>query len=232
MKYKAVIFDLFGTLVDIFSLREYEAILEKMAAYLKAPYADFHNVWMQTAKMRTTGTLTTLEENLKYICQELKISVSPKQLEAARHVRFNYVKRALKPRKDAIKTLSRLKADGFKIGLISNCSTEPPIIWPNTPFAPYFNVAIFSSVACLLKPDPRIFKIATKQLNVTPQKCLYVGDGGDKELAAAASVGMTPVLIRATHEDSSDALRPNDEGIKDFTGIRITSLKEVLNLVK
>jgi putative hydrolase of the HAD superfamily len=232
VKYQAIIFDLFGTLVDIFSLREYEAVLEKMAAYLKVPYADFHNVWMQTAKLRTTGGIPTLEENLKYICRELKIQVSPRQVEVARRVRFNYVKLALEPRKDAIKTLARLKADGYKIGLVSNCSTEPPIIWPNTPFAPYFDVTIFSSTSCLRKPDPRIFQLAIKQLSVSPQKCLYVGDGGDKELTAAASVGMNPVLIRATHEDSSDALRLNDEIIENFTGIRITSLKEVLNLVE
>jgi putative hydrolase of the HAD superfamily len=232
MKYKAVIFDLFGTLVDIFSVREYESVLEKMAANLKAPYADFHNLWMQTATLRTTGVLPTLEENLEYICHESKIKVNASQIEAARRVRYDYVVRALKPRKDAIETLTKLKADGYKIGLISNCSTEPPIIWPDTPFAPFFDVTVFSSVACLLKPDPKIFQLALDQLKVVPQQCLYIGDGGDKELAAAASVGMTPVLIRATHEDSSDALRPNDEQIEDFTGPRITSLKEVLNLVK
>lgn len=231
-EYKAVIFDLFGTLVDIFSLREYESVLEKMAIHLKAPYASFHNVWMQTAKLRTTGVLPTLEENLEHICNELKISASNRQIQAACRVRCNYVKRALKPRKDAIETLSKLKAAGYKIGLISNCSSEPPLIWPGTRFARFFDVAIFSSVARLLKPDPKIFHLALEKLQVTPARCLYIGDGGDKELTAAAGVGMTPVLIRASHEDASDALRPNDDVIENFTGPKITSLKEVLNLVK
>ena len=69
------------------------------------------------------------------------------------------------------------------------------------------------------------------RLMVEPSKCLYVGDGGDNELAAADEIGMVPVLIRASHEDGADALRPNDE-IKDFAGPKISSLKEVLNLVK
>ncbi|OGO16920.1 MAG: hypothetical protein A2Z15_00320 [Chloroflexi bacterium RBG_16_50_11] len=231
MKYQAVIFDLFGTLVDIFSRREYENIVAEMASNLKVPYDNFYKIWMQTAKQRTSGVFRTGEENLEYICRELKIKVSATQVEAARRVRFDYVARALTPRKGAIEVLSKLKSSGYKIGLISNCSTEPPLIWPDTPFAPFFDTVLFSSVVGINKPDRRIFQMAVERLMVEPSKCVYIGDGGDNELAAAASTGMTPVLIRAAHEDSADALRPNDE-TKDFAGLKISSLKEVLNLVK
>lgn len=231
MKYAAVIFDLFGTLVDIFSVREYENVVAEMASILKAPYDDFYKLWLQSAKMRTTGVFKTLEENIEYICRELKISANKSQIKEAKRIRNNYVARALTPRQDAIAVISSLKSSGYKIGLISNCSTEPPLIWPNTPFAPFFDIALFSSVVGILKPDRRIFQMAAEQLMVKPLKCVYIGDGGDNELAAAAEVGMTPVLIRASHEDSADALRPGDE-IIHFAGIKISSLKEVLNLVK
>lgn len=231
MKYKAVIFDLFGTLVDIFSVREYENVLGQMASRLKAHYNDFHKIWMQTAKQRTTGAVGTLEKNLRFICQELNLAVTSRQIEKAKQIRFDYVARALTPRKDAIEVLSKLKSFGYKIALISNCSTEPPIIWPGTPFAPFFDIVLFSSVVGINKPDRRIFQMAIEQLKVEPSKCLYIGDGGDNELASAAAMGMMPVLIRAAHEDSTDALRPNDN-IDNFTGPVITSLKEVLNLVK
>ncbi len=231
MKYQAVIFDLFGTLVDIFSRREYESTLTEMVSILKVPYDDFYKIWMQTAKKRTTGVFKTIEENLEYICRELKIPTTEEQIKEATRVRYKYLTRALTPRQDAIKVISSLKSSGYKIGLISNCSIEPPLIWPTTPFAPFFNVALFSSVVGILKPDRRIFQMAAEQLMVKPSKCVYIGDGGDNELAAAANAGMTPVLIRAAHEDSTDALRPNDE-ITNFTGIKISSLKEVLNLVK
>jgi putative hydrolase of the HAD superfamily len=231
MKYKAVIFDLFGTLVDIFSVREYENILVQMASNLEAPYDNFRKIWMQTAKQRATGALGTLEENLWYICRELDLAVTIRRIEKAKQIRFDYVARALIPRKDAIDVLSKLKSSGYKIALISNCSTEPPIIWPGTPFAPFFDIALFSSVVGITKPDRRIFQMAVERLSVEPSKCLYVGDGGDDELAASAAIGMTPILIRAIHENSGDALRPNDN-VGNFTGQRITSLKEVLNLVK
>jgi putative hydrolase of the HAD superfamily len=231
LKYQAVIFDLFGTLVDIFSVREYENVLLQMTSSLRADYYDFHKIWMRTAKQRTTGTLGTLEENLRYICRELKISVTKSQIKEATRVRHNYVARALTPRQDAIEVVSSLKSAGYKIGLISNCSTEPPLIWPNTPFAPFFDIALFSSVVGINKPDQRIFQMAVEQLNVEPSKCIYIGDGGDNELAAAAEIGMTPVLIRVPHENNADALRPNDDAI-NFTGPKISSLKEVLNLVQ
>jgi putative hydrolase of the HAD superfamily len=231
MKYQAVIFDLFGTLVDIFSVKEYNRVLVEMASHLKAPYNDFHKIWMQTANRRVIGGFCTLEGQLEYICRKLKIKVNASQIQAACRARFDYIARSLKPREYAIEVLSQLKADGYKIGLISNCSTEPPIIWPNTPFAPYFDITIFSSTAGLKKPDRRIFKMAVERLKVRPSKCVYIGDGGDDELKAAADFGMTTILIRATHEDGADALRPNDN-ITAFNGRRITSLKEVLNLVK
>ena len=42
------------------------------------------------------------------------------------------------------------------------------------------------------KPDRRIFERALQKLAVSEQECLYVGDGGSNELAAAESVGMHP----------------------------------------
>jgi putative hydrolase of the HAD superfamily len=230
LKYRAVIFDLFGTLVEVFSRSEYEEVLEEMAAFLKAPYDKFHNIWMQTASQRSTGAFRTLEENLQFICSELKVPVTSHQIKNAKLVRFDYVVRALVPRKDAIMVLSQLKSTGYRTGLISNCSTEPPVIWPKTPFAPLMDVAIFSSTAGIQKPDKRIYQMAVTQLKTEPEKCLYIGDGDNHELAGAARAGMNPVLIKADDEDQASVIRSNT-GIDDWPCPRITSLKEVLDLL-
>jgi putative hydrolase of the HAD superfamily len=230
-KYKAVIFDLFGTLVEIFSRREYEDTLAAMAAVLKIPYDEFYKRWMQTAGQRTTGLFRTLEDNLEYICRELNVTVSLEQINTAKQIRFNFVARALTPRRDAVAVLSRLKSAGYKIGLISNCSGEPPLLWPGTPFAPLFDVAIFSSAVGLQKPDPQIFLMAMQRLEVEPLECLYVGDGDSDELTAAANMGMSPVLIQANDEDSGGAFRSNTE-IDKCPCRRISSLTEILDLVR
>ena len=229
-KYKAVIFDLFGTLVDIYYQPDYYSVLREMMSILKTPHDDFVKLWRSTADQRVTGLFRTLEENLEYICRELNVPVNSSQIKLAKWVRFDYVALALTPREGAVEVLSHLKSDGYKIGLVSNCSAEPPVIWQNTLFAPFFDVTVFSSTAGIQKPDPRIYLMAAEQLKVKPESCLYIGDGDSHELTGATSVGMHPVLIRAAHEDSAIALRSNPE-IESWRGPVITSLKEVLTLL-
>src|SRR3972149_3201220 len=197
MKYKAVIFDLFGTLVDIYYQTDYYSVLSEMISILKAPHNEFIKLWHSTADRRVTGVFRTLAENLAYICRELNVPVTKTQIDLAKWVKFDYVALALTPREGAVEVLSRLKSDGYKIGLVSNCSAEAPVIWQNTLFAPFFDVTVFSSVPGLQQPDPRIYRMALEQLKIKPESCLYIGDGDSHALTGAAGVGMHPVLIRA-----------------------------------
>ncbi len=77
------------------------------------------------------------------------------------------------------------------------------------------------------KPDPRIYRIATDQLGVEPETCLYIGDGSSGELTGAAQVGMHPILLNLP-ENNPDAHQIDKE---DWNGPAISSLSEVLMLV-
>jgi putative hydrolase of the HAD superfamily len=200
-----------------------------MVAVLKIPYKDFRKIWTQTAPQRAIGQFRTLAENLRFICDELKVDVNDRQIDEAVNIRFAFIARVLTPREDAIETLSQLKSNKYKLGLVSNCSPEPPVLWPRTPFAPFFDTAIFSSTAGLQKPDPAIYLMAVNQLSVKPKECLYIGDGDNQELSGAAEVGMNPVLISA-YREGIEIIRNNPE--TQWQGPVISSLKEVLNLVK
>jgi putative hydrolase of the HAD superfamily len=240
MKYRAVIFDLFGTLVDNFSLQEYESVLDEMISILKAPHDEFIALWYQTGKSRSAGEFRTLEDNLEFICRALNVSFTPSQIQSACKVSVDavmlleFVARALAPKPDALETLARLKSDGYKIALISNCDTEDtemPVIWPRTPFAPYFDAAIFSCTCGLEKPDPRIYRLATEKLGVKAEVCLYIGDGNNNELTGAALAGMHPVLIRHPDEGDINPLRTGEYEGENWNGRVISSLKEVLELL-
>jgi putative hydrolase of the HAD superfamily len=230
-KYKAVIFDLFGTLVNIFSREEYEAALKKMVAALGVPFDGFYKIWNETGIKRGTGFYKKLEDNLAYICRELKVPVIKNQLKTAKEIRLEYVRSVLPPRDNSLETLAALKKLGYKIGLVSNCSTEPPILWPETPFAPYFDATVFSATSGFMKPDPKIYGLAIKKLKVKPEDCLYVGDGDNNELTGAASVGMYPVRITTSQGNSTRPVRAENK-LDEYPCPYITSLKEVLNLVK
>lgn len=53
---------------------------------------------------------------------------------------------------------------------------------------------VFSCNVGLLKPDRQIYELAMEHLNVSPEQCLFVGDGGSNELCGAKSAGMGTVF--------------------------------------
>ena len=110
--------------------------------------------------------------------------------------------------------------------MISDCAPELPEIWNDTPFAPYFDVTVFSCTAGMNKADPRIFQIALEQLAVEPENCLYIADGMRNELANAKKLGMHSVQILVPGEIDDSPIR------EDWQGPSITSLREVLDYLK
>ncbi len=229
MKYKAVIFDLFGTLVRSPSNQGYLDGLKQMASILSVPYDDFAQLWFDTARERNVGIINSIEANVERICKELRTKVGDAEKRKATQIRFDFVVRTMRPRPDAVEVLSQLKSRGYKIGLISNCSPDTPIIWQDTPFVPLFDVTVFSSSAGMRKPDPRIYNLATEQLGVKPEDCLYIGDGASQELPGAARVGMSPVMIQVFGEEFESPLPEDIRG--EWDGSVISSLTEVLALV-
>jgi putative hydrolase of the HAD superfamily len=228
VKYRAVIFDLFGTLVDNFVVGEYERVLAEMASILNIPFRDFQRIWLESFPQRVTGAHGDQRASIEYICRKLNVPSTKAQVEHAFKVRLEYTKRSVVPRPDAVETLAQLKAKGYKIGLISDCSGEIPLIWSSTPLAEFFDVTVFSCTAGIKKPDPRIYRLAFDPLGVKPSDCLYIGDGSSRELTGALKVGMHPVLIRDPGE-SVDAHYIDRED--DWTGPKIASLREVLSLL-
>jgi putative hydrolase of the HAD superfamily len=226
-KYKAIIFDLFGTLVDSYDVIGYTSALRETSSLLKIPHEQFAQLWNDTAERRTTGVFKTLEDSLEYICRELNIPVKKFDINLAKMVRYDYISLSLTPRQYAIEVLSQLKANGYKMALVSNCSSETPDLWPVTPFAPFFETVLFSSVTGILKPDPRIYLLAAEKLGLAPEACLYVDDTA-RNLAAASGAGMSGVLFRNPEEtDDPHVIRPKEE----WDGTSVTSLPEVLDLL-
>jgi putative hydrolase of the HAD superfamily len=228
MKYKAIIFDLFGTLVDSYDVVGYASALRETSSILGIPHEQFIKLWSDTSERRTKGVFKTLEENLAYICRELNVPVKKFDINLAKMVRYDYVSLALTPRQYALELLSQLKTDGYKLALISNCSSEPPDLWQATPFAPFFESALFSSVTGILKPDPRVYQMACEQLSIQPENCLFVDDTA-LNLAAAAGLGMRSVLYRNPEEtEYPGVVRPKEA----WDGPAVTSLPEILDLLE
>jgi putative hydrolase of the HAD superfamily len=227
MKFNAVVFDLFGTLVDDFVSATGQMNTE-LAAVLEVPFDPFMQLWRQTSEMRTIGAFQTVEESIDHVCGIMGVAVTAAQMSKAVEIRLRHTRRALAPRPNAVATVAQVKDRGHKLGLLSNCSIEIPILWHETAFADLIDHPVFSSRERLKKPDSRIYHLACKRLGVPPECCIYIADGENYELKAAAAVGIHPVLIRSSSQETrGEVLRE----AKEWQGDAISTLCEVLTIV-
>lgn len=223
MKYKAVVFDLYGTLVDNPTQAQYDETLRQMAAALGVPSEDFKMLWYETSEKRQLGTLPTIEANLSYVCSRLGRVVDDKIIESAVEIRRLWT--SFKPRSDALEVLRSLRRKDLRIGLITNCSADTPPAWDASIVAPLFDAAVFSSSVGMWKPEPRIYHLALKRLGVSPKDAMFVGDGDSDELTGATNVGMSAIMIIVP---ATEKLVSHQQ---EWHGPVITNLSELLKLI-
>jgi putative hydrolase of the HAD superfamily len=226
MKYEAVIFDLGGTLINQSTWEEQDNYIKRMVEVLGVPHNDFLRLWRETYEDRTKGTFGSVQNGIGRICGRLGVPVVESRIEMAASIPLEITKRMImEPKNEAIPVLSHLRSLGYKIGLVSNWSSQLSEVWKLSPLANLIDSAVISSAEGLMKPEPRIFHLVAERLNVVPGKCLYIADGYEEELTTASRVGMSAVMVRFS--GLSDEL-PNRE---EWGGQVITSLREVLDII-
>jgi putative hydrolase of the HAD superfamily len=208
---RAVIFDLWETLIDW----DREAAADMVERVTALTDEEFRERWSKSRTRYTAPIRTALAD----------VGVSPEQMEEVCALRLAYVRDCLVPREGAVDTLRRLRADGFKVGLITVCSEEVEQSWPDSPFAGLFDAEVFSNAVGLTKPDPRIYLHCCELLGVEPGEAVFVGDGANDELEGARRVGMEAILI---HRPGEVPLWPE---VEEWDGPRVTSIPAVLDLV-
>jgi putative hydrolase of the HAD superfamily len=210
-----VIFDLWDTLVD-FDPVAGRAFQDRVAERLGSDPDEFAALWLEGRSVRESGTLR------EYL---LGIGATGDLVDELVAMRRESTRSLLAPRPGAVETLAELRARGYGVGLISVCSEDVPDVWGETVLADLFDVTVFSCSVGLRKPDPRIYRLACRDLGVEPDEALFVGDGANDELAGAERVGMRAVLIHRAGEE------PPWEEVRGWQGPRITAIPQVLSLL-
>ena len=229
MAFRAVIFDLYGTLVPEFPHQDFYASIDHMATVLGVDPVAFRDGWNETVVDRQTGVYKTMDENVVAICEAMGLpEPSANAVTQALKRRDEMYGMWFRPREGAVETLTELRARGFELALISMCAPDTPPMWEASAFAGLVDVEVFSSVVGLRKPDPAIYRYACDALGVEPSECLYCGDGAYRELTGATEFGMTAVEIRDPDVDVTTLLHLEGE---DWTGARIADLREILQFV-
>lgn len=230
MTIRAVIFDLYGTLVPEFPHEDFYSSIDHMASVLGADPAAFRDAWNETVVERQTGVYATMDENVLAISEAMGIpQPEASAVTEALKRRAEMYQTWFRPREGAVETLTELRARGFPLALISMCAPDTPPMWETSAFAGLVDVEVFSSVVGLRKPDPAIYRYACDALGVEPEECVYCGDGAYRELTGAQEFGMTAVEIRDPAVDGATLLHPEGD---DWSGARIADLREILDMVE
>jgi putative hydrolase of the HAD superfamily len=222
--FRAVLFDFFGTLTAAIERGIAHA---NIARQLGCAPAAFHAELDRSFPIRARGGYGSAVEALRRVARDAGGSPDDDQLVAAAAARVDAVRADTRLRAEAVPVLAELRRRGLHTGLISDCCDELPLFLPALPLAPLLSTCVYSIELAACKPDPRMYLAACERLGVRPQECLYVGDGGSRELSGAEAVGMTAVRLAAP--DLAGHLRFNpDEG---WVGPQIGTLSESLALL-
>jgi HAD superfamily hydrolase (TIGR01662 family) len=96
---------------------------------------------------------------------------------------------------DVEEALRGLKAEGFRLGLISNSHRPLESFEAHFHLEGLISVRVSSADHGFLKPHPSIFRAALAQMQVDAANATMVGDSVPHDIAGARQVGMRPVLI-------------------------------------
>lgn len=209
MKFKTVIFDLDGTLID-----SYVAIQESLNYVLEhfgRPKVDLAT----TKKMVGRGLENLMVQAVGDDRKEQAIALFRKSYDET-------VMRGTFLLPEVEQTIRELYEKGIKMAVASN---KPSIysrtILENFGLNPYFEACYGPDVVKQTKPDPAMLEGLMKELNADRKKTLYVGDM-DIDVETARNAGV-PVALVATGGNSSDELRSlsPDYFLETFASLRL-----------
>ncbi len=188
---KAVIFDLYETLITEWVSRKY--LSSQCARDLAVDPSLFREIWnsrhreMDTGRLSYRQVLTEIitaagkqpDEALLSACEQKRITGKNDCFAA--------------PSATVMHMLSALKQQGLKLCLCSNCSADEVAGLAACPLSSFFDSIVLSYQIGFAKPDKQIYLHCADQLGLSPDECLFVGDGGSRELFGARNAGMHPL---------------------------------------
>ncbi len=139
----------------------------------------------------------------------------------------------VEPDPDAVGVLESLKADGFRLGIVSNVffwpSSATRAILKRAGLLNYFDAEVYADVMGYAKPNPRIFHFAVGLLTngMAPDVAIHVGDRFGEDMLGAMLSRMVGVLING---GGAEGIREQIK-CKAYTVSRLKYVVGVVDLV-
>lgn len=226
---KAILFDLFGTLIDNPPRSVWDELSREISMILKIEYEEWKKLWSSQHNDRGDGVFQSIEENILHNAAQLNGKATVEAFEEVFEIRRKRVRMImLEIRNDTISTLKRIKDAGFRTALVSDCSPDVAVLWDEMPYAQFIDYPVFSPTIKARKPDPLIYETAMSGLSVSASECIFVGDGGSFELTGAAKLGIKAVMI--AQEGKPPVESKTYEGDR-WKGAKISTISQLLDLI-
>jgi putative hydrolase of the HAD superfamily len=236
MAMQTVLFDLYGTLVDIWT-DEWDfytyCILSQFLSYFEIYYSPEElaaKYQEKTAEKMLAYPGPFGEIDVFQVFEEILAEGWRKQPERALVVWLARLFRSLTRRRfglfeDTIPVLEMLNGN-YQLGIVSDAQwvfSEPEIRMLG--LNKYFDTIILSSRYFVRKPDPQIYAHALRAIRSDPSEAIYVGNDPETDIGGPQAIGMPVVLI-----DRGDALRhvsvPRIRDLRELPGLIETRFPE------
>ena len=184
----AVLFDLYETLITESPVAPTRA--SSLFAPLGLERQAYRTEWkarrprIVVGELSFTGALTEISQTLTGTADAVAIQRIRQQRVTEKTVA------CARPDDQVAALIAELVRRNVRLGVISNGFKEDVLPWSGCSLAPAFHCTAFSCDEGVAKPDPEIYLRALRRLGVQPETTIYIGDGGDNELAGAEQAGL------------------------------------------
>jgi putative hydrolase of the HAD superfamily len=226
--FEGVLLDLFGTLIPAGPRGRRAPHLYAMARVLEADPDLFEEQWVKSFGDRVTGRLGDLGETIRHIARLQGVAPSSERVHQAAEIRLDFTRSLLESCAPVLPALDALRSAGFRLAVVSDTSEEPPRLWPSTALGRRIETTVFSCQEGFCKPDPRIYRLALERLGLPAARCVFVGDGGSRELSGAESVGIPAFLYRFPEETAGPDARYDPD--RAWRGTVLRDLRELISV--
>ena len=204
---RALVFDVFGTVVDWHSSVVREGLMLSAAKGLQADWPAFANAWRAgyaPAMDRTRGAgaaWADIDTLHRQILDGLLPRFGLQSLSEAERDHLNRVWHRLLPWPDAVGGLNRLKSR-FVIGTLSNGNVSLLVDMAKNAGLPW-DCVLSGELVQRYKPDPEVYRMATRLLGCAPAELLMVAAHVD-DLRAARACGLRTAYVHRALEFGPD----------------------------
>lgn len=240
MTVRAVLFDFGHTLVDFSRTEEalrgaYTVIRERLATWVedRAPPEVDELVERIAAEIDRMVERSYLERRLEELDQialfdeafaAIGYQLPPDLLQQVAELDHEALAASIAAEPQTLETLEKLRADGYRLGLVSNVSLLPHMMRRDLErlgFAELLDGVAFSSEVGVRKPRPKIFTTVLEQVGAGPPETVFVGDRLTDDIAGAHAIGMRAVLTRQFRREEPDDIVPDAviEHIAELPGV-------------